>query len=200
MVTNGKPGCQLKLSVHGRDAYGKIGADGTATVPLLVGPISGVYVIHARTYACKAVENATIQVVVTKYKLLGPKQVKAGEKFAVQATGWLPNLPITFTISDGHRTLTFPSETGKDGRVTQGVSVPYPGTWAVVVTQQGGPTKSYALQVTKASKHGDRDGDHKKPASHPAPKPKPKSTPEHKPTPKPTHKPTPKPTPKPTHH
>ena len=59
VVTNGKPGCQLKLSVHGRDAYSKIGPGGTATVPLLVGPISGVYVIHARTYGCKATETAT---------------------------------------------------------------------------------------------------------------------------------------------
>ncbi len=181
IVTNGQPGCQLKISVHGHDEYGRIGSDGTSTRLMVVGPISGPYTITAQVYGfrhggdrCGPAENAAVNVVVTKYKLLGPTSVRAGDTFQVQATGWLPSTDTLFTISDGNTLLTFPTRTGPDGRVTQTVSVPRAGTWAVVVTQPGGPTKSYSLHVLPRhkDKHADAGHGHKPPAPKPAPKPK----------------------------
>jgi hypothetical protein len=191
VVTNADPDCQLKVSVHGRDAYPKIGADGTAQFVLEVGPISGAYTIHTQTYACKSIASTDTNVVVTKYKLLGPTSVHAKETFSVQATGWLPSLATTFTISDGKTTLTFPTQTGANGRVTQNVSVPYAGTWAVVVTQANGPTKTYALTVLPAP------GEHKKSDADDA-----KTTTKAGSTPASTPKPTPTvpPKPVPAHH
>jgi hypothetical protein len=154
-VTDIPDHCQLKVSSRGRDLYPKV-KGGSATVPgLFTGRKSGVYDVVATLTGggCKrAGEQATTQVVVTKYKVLGPATVRQGEAFDLSATGWLPNLAITFTITDfGKNVLTITTKTDSDGRVTKQATLPKAGTYAVVVTQPGGPEKSISVQVLPTS-------------------------------------------------
>jgi hypothetical protein len=155
VVTDIPDHCQLKVSSRGRDLYPKV-KNGSATVNgLFTGRKSGVYNVVATLTGggCKrAGEQATTQVVVTKYKVLAPATVRAGQSFDLSATGWLPNLPITFTITQGSKSVaTIPATTDSDGRVTVQAKLPKAGTYAVVVTQAGGPEKGTSIQVLKAS-------------------------------------------------
>jgi hypothetical protein len=150
-ITNIPDHCQLKVSSRGRDLYPKV-KNGSATAEgLFTGRKSGVYDVVATLTGggCeRAGEQATTQVVVTKYKVLGPTTVRQGEDFDLSATGWLPNLAITFTITDGGKNgVTITTKTDSDGRVTERAKLPKVGTYAVVVTQSGGPEKSISVQV-----------------------------------------------------
>jgi hypothetical protein len=143
--------CQLKVSSRGRDLYPKVKSGSATVTGLFTGRKSGVYDVVATLTGggCKnAGEQATTQVVVTKYKVLGPATVHQGEGFDLSATGWLPHLAITFTITDGGKNVvTIKTKTDSDGRVTERANVPKAGAYAVVVTQAGGPEKSIFLQV-----------------------------------------------------
>jgi hypothetical protein len=153
VVTNVPAHCQVKVSSRGHDeyAYGGHGlVNGTATISdFTVGWKAGLYVVHIQTYGggCKKKQSTTYKVVITKNKLFGPTSVRAGDSFTVNATGWLPGVPVTFTISNGSTTRSFSVKTNSKGDASRTLSVRTPGAWAVVATQDGGPTKSYALQV-----------------------------------------------------
>jgi hypothetical protein len=153
VVTNVPQHCQVRVSSRGHDeyAYGDSIVAGTATIPdFTVGWKAGVYVLRVQTYGggCKQKQTTTIKVVVTKNKLAGPTSVRAGDSFTVNATGWLPNSPITFTVSNGATTQSFqPKQTDSNGGASQTITLATAGSWAVVVTQDGGLRKSYAVQA-----------------------------------------------------
>jgi hypothetical protein len=151
VVTDIPDHCQLKVSSRGRDLYPKVKSGSATVAGMFTGRKSGVYDVVATLTGggCKrAGEQVTTQVVVTKYKVLGPATVRQGEAFDLSATGWLPNLGLTFTITDfGKNTVTIKTKTDSDGRVTEHAALPKAGTYAVVVTQYGGPEKSISVQV-----------------------------------------------------
>jgi len=150
-VTNGLPGCKVKIQVRNNSRTGRIGPDGTATFNIGVSVKSGRYKVKAKTLSCDVKENTSTDIVVTQYRLNGPTTVRANRSFLVQARGWLPRTAITFTALDSSGKVEYAEtlRTNSRGDSRNRLRLLNVGAGAVVVTQ-GSKSMSYPVTVVPA--------------------------------------------------
>ena len=150
-VTNGLPGCKVRIQVRNNKRTGRIGPDGTATFSIGVSVKSGKYTVKAKTLSCDVKENTSTDILVTQYRLNGPTTVRANRSFLVQARGWLPRTAITFTALDSSGKVEYAEtlRTNSRGDSRNRLRLLNVGAGAVVVTQ-GSKSMSYPVTVVPA--------------------------------------------------
>jgi hypothetical protein len=147
-VTNGKPGCTVKISGGEKPVFTTIGTTGTASATVNSEYHRGQVVITARTVHCKGSNEqaSTPPIVLAPGQVQGPATAHVGRRVDIQLTDWLPNRRITVVATNGKKKQKFTTWADKAGKVTVHFTPDRKGTWAVIVMQDGLST-SIALKV-----------------------------------------------------
>lgn len=136
-ITNGRPGCKAITSIQGRTKTTRLDSTGSATVSLSIAKKPGRYSVKVKTVSCKYNESTSTIVDVTDWKISHKPTAKKNTSFPVSAKGWIAKQPITFSLTNGSTTLTWTARTDSEGNAAKKVKAPYPGVWAITVSQNG---------------------------------------------------------------
>ncbi len=150
-VTNGYPGCKVRINVAGNSRTGTLDASGTFTTDIGVSRKSGAYKLTAKTLNCPLKESVRTDIVVTNHKISGQKTVYVNKSFEVKATGWLPRTPIQFSTTNMNGVVEFSEvlTTNSKGEAKNRVRLRTAGPGTVVVSQ-GSKQMSFAVNVKPA--------------------------------------------------
>lgn len=138
-VSNGKPGCTVKVSGGEKPVFTTIGTTGIASATVRSEYHKGKVVITAQTVHCKGSnEKASAPpIILAAGQVQGPATARAGRRVDLLLTSWLPNRRITVVATNGKKKQKFTGWPDKSGKVSMHFTPDAKGKWAVIAMQDG---------------------------------------------------------------
>lgn len=138
-VTNGKPGCRVRISGGENPVVTTIGSDGTASATVESEYHRGKVVITAHTFHCRGSNEkaSTPPIFLSPGQVQGPPVVHRGRRVNITLTDWLPHRRITVVATNGKKKQKFTGWPDSQGSVTVHFTPDAKGKWAVIVMQDG---------------------------------------------------------------
>jgi hypothetical protein len=139
-VTNGKPGCTVRVSGGGDPVRTVIGTNGSATAVITVEADGHRRraIITAKTEHCKgrgANESASTQVTLTPGNVHCGERGRRGRRFDIDLDGWKGHRRISVIITNGRYRYHLSDWTDDHGHVSVRFTPDRAGVWAVIAVQ-----------------------------------------------------------------
>lgn len=137
LVTNGKPGCRVRVVGGERPVITRVAANGTAWAMVDAGHPRRNTRIVAQTTRCPARERASTRVVLSSGRVHAPSRVRHHTPVRLTLSRWAPHHRISVVAVNGRHVERLTIWPDEHGAAHVRLALKRKGTWAVIVRQHG---------------------------------------------------------------